>query len=253
MTGDRTGSLTGKRALLLVVAGLLCAVAALAIGILLFGDFGSTEGRILATTAMLAGYSLLALPAAILYDQRRLRALAAIVAGLAVVGCTIATTIVWTHGDSETLGKTTGTAMSWLVASAGVGALAARRRVQDPQIVGRLFVLSAALAAFLATLITTVIWAELDDERVARVTGALVVLELLTVALQPLLARARPATQAVHLRVVVAPAETVDLTIEAADLAGAAAKAIRTLERDGRRVKLLEVADSGSNEATRGG
>jgi hypothetical protein len=56
---DDARPITGKRLVLLAVAGLLTAAAALAIGILLFGDFGSTEGRILATTALLAGYGLL--------------------------------------------------------------------------------------------------------------------------------------------------------------------------------------------------
>ena len=52
---------SGKRLVLGVVAALLSGAAALAIGILLFGDFGTTEGRILASTALLAGYGLLIL------------------------------------------------------------------------------------------------------------------------------------------------------------------------------------------------
>jgi hypothetical protein len=75
MRSELATAITGKRFVLLAVADLLTAAAALAIGILLFGDFGSTEGRILATTALLAGYGLFALPAAVLRDQRRLAAL----------------------------------------------------------------------------------------------------------------------------------------------------------------------------------
>ena len=59
--------------LLFAVAVLVSAAAALAIAILLFGHFGQTEGRILATTAILAGYGLLTLPAAMLRDQHRRR------------------------------------------------------------------------------------------------------------------------------------------------------------------------------------
>ena len=76
---------TGRRALLLAVAALMCAAAALAIAILLFGDFGDTEGRVLATTFLLAVYAALAVPAAMLWDQRRLPALAALLAVLAAV------------------------------------------------------------------------------------------------------------------------------------------------------------------------
>ena len=63
---------SGKQGLLLSVAVLLSVSAALAVGILLFGEFGETEGRVLATTGLLAGYGLLALPAAMLLDRRRL-------------------------------------------------------------------------------------------------------------------------------------------------------------------------------------
>jgi hypothetical protein len=73
---------SGKRILLLAVAGLLSASALLAIGILLVGRFGETEGRILATTALLAGYGLVGLPSTILFDQGRSRRLA--VGGLAL-------------------------------------------------------------------------------------------------------------------------------------------------------------------------
>ena len=75
----------GRRSLLLAVAGLMCVAAALAIGILLLGDFGGTEGRILGTTLLLAVHGALAVPAAILWDQRRLGALAAACAGLAAL------------------------------------------------------------------------------------------------------------------------------------------------------------------------
>jgi len=57
---------TGRRILLLCVAGLLSASALLAIAILLVGRFGSTEGKILGSTALLAGYGLIALPAVML-------------------------------------------------------------------------------------------------------------------------------------------------------------------------------------------
>lgn len=55
-------------------------------------------------------------------------------------------------------------------------------------------------------------------------------LDLLAVVLQPILARARPTGAIDRLRIVVAPGETVVMNVDAADLAAAAAKAIRTLE-----------------------
>ena len=89
---------------------------------------------------------------------------------------------------------------------------------------------------------TALLWAELEHGSYIRIFGALVVLDVLLVALQPILARARPATGAHRLRIVVAPAETIELTIDAPNLAAAAASAINKLERDGRRVVRIEVA-----------
>ena len=57
---------TARRLLLTAVAVSITATALLAIGVLLFGSFGETEGRILGSTMILAGYALLALPAGFL-------------------------------------------------------------------------------------------------------------------------------------------------------------------------------------------
>ena len=242
MLDGGTGT-SGKRVLLLVVAGLVSAVAALAIGILLFGDFGSTEGRILATTALLAGYALLTLPAAILRDQRRHPRLTTLVVALAVAGAALASTAVWLNEPSDTLGKTIGTVTACLLAAVQVSALAARRREQDPRTVRGLFAASSVLAGVVAAMFAVLMWAEIDREGYARVFGALIVLDALLVVLQPILARARPAGTARRLRVVVAPGETVDMTVEAPDLATAVSKAVRTLEREGHQVLMLEIAD----------
>lgn len=231
-----------RRPLLLAVAALLSASALLAVGILLFGHFGRTEGRILATTALLAGYGLLALPAAILLDQRRLPALAAAVAALAAVGASLALAAVWSGGDSEPLGRTVGTVTFFLVAATQTAALAARRRGRDPRWVRVLFPGSIGLALAAAGAATGAVWTDAGDAY-GRVVGALIVLDLLAVALQPILARAQAAPPPIRLRVLVESGERVELTVEAPDLAGAAAKAIRGLERDGRRVVALEAPD----------
>lgn len=244
------GAFTGKRLVLVVVAGLLTAAAALAIGILLFGDFGSTEGRILATTALLAGYGLVALPAAILRDQRRLAALAAAVLVLALAGASLTIATVWTGEPPEALGQAIGTVNAWLVAAVQVASLTLRRREHDPRLVRWLFGASSALVVLLAAMFTALIWAEIDSEGYGRAFGALVVLNVLLVALQPILARVRPSGTVHRLRVRVAPDETVELTLEAPDLAAAAAKAIRTLERDGRRTLSLEFTDGTAERAT---
>lgn len=100
---------SGRRVLLVAIPVPLTATALLAIGILLFGGFGETEGRILTTTALLAGYGLLALPAGFLLDQGRIAALAADVLALAVTGFAVAVAAVWTGDPPAEVGKTLAT------------------------------------------------------------------------------------------------------------------------------------------------
>jgi hypothetical protein len=236
---------TGRRILLLCVAGLLSASALLAIAILLVGRFGSTEGKILSSTALLAGYGLIALPAVMLFDQGRLRALALATASLAAVSAALALASVWTPSHPEALGRSMGTATVLALACTQVSILSARRRERDSVVVRRLFAASCGTGALAAVAASALLWAQPHAGTYPRLLGALVVLDLALVALQPVLARARPAGPVHRLRVVRSAGEPVDVTIEGGDLATAAAKAIRSVERDGSRVVALEVGEPG--------
>jgi len=233
---------SGKRILLLGVAGLLSATALLAIGILLVGHFGRTQGKILGSTALLAGFGLVALPAVILLDQGRARTLALASAALAAAAAALALGAIWSSTDSATLGRTVGTVTVAAVAGAQIAALTARRRAVDPSVVRRLYTASVGTAVATAAFATAVLWSGPNSNVYARLIGSLVVLDLLLVALQPILARARPSTVETHrLRVLVGEGKPVSVTIEGGDLASAAARAIRSVERDGGRVAGLEV------------
>jgi hypothetical protein len=232
----------GKRAVLLGVAGLLSVSALLAIGILLFGRFGETEGRILATTALLAGYGILALPAAVLLEQGRQPALPIGVAALSGAGALLAVTSVWwSSGPPDTLGKAMGTVTVFAVAATQTAALSARRPRQDPKGVRRLFAVSIVLAGVIAVMFALLLWTETDGGASFRALAAIVVLDVLVVALQPILARARPVLPVHHLRIALESGETVALDVAAPDLATAAARAIRRLEGEGRPVVTLAV------------
>ncbi|MGZ4418229.1 MAG: hypothetical protein ACXVRV_08640 [Gaiellaceae bacterium] len=239
-SGKRILLLAGKRILLLAVAGLLSASALLATGILLAGRFGETEGRILTTTALLAGYGLVALPSTMLLDQGRSARLALGALVLAAVSASLTLASVWTGNPPTALGKAVGTATVLALASAQVSALVARQSARDPVWVRRLFAVSCALAAAVAAMVTTLIWVQIDGGSYARLLASLAVLDLLAVALQPILARVRPVGAPHALRIVVEPGKTLLLNVEAPDLATAAAKAIRRLERDGHRILSLE-------------
>lgn len=234
---------SGKQVLLLAVAGLLSVSGAIAVGILLFGEFGQTEGRVLATTGLLAAYGLLALPAAMLVDRRRLPVLAVLVLTLALAGALLAVSAVWRSSPSDAHGNAVGTVTAFLVASAQVSALVLRRPDRDRKLVRWLFALSCLFAAVAAAMFTVVLWAEIDSERYGRVLAAVVVLDILAVALQPTLARARPHAITIPLRLLLESGETREVGVLAPDLAAAAADAIRQSEREGHRVVRLEVAE----------
>jgi hypothetical protein len=229
-----------RQALLLGVVVSLSASALLAIGILLFGDFGETEGRILATTALLAAYGVLALPAGALLDRALLPVLAATLLLLSAAGFAGAVAAVWTGDPPDELGNGIATVTVFGVACAQIAALAVRRRARDPASVRRLFRVSTGLVLAVAALVSAAIWAETEHEAYLRVVAALAVLDVLLAALQPILALARPAGGVYRIRLVVESGEVVETTIEAPDLAAAAARTIRSVESGGRRVVRLE-------------
>jgi MFS family permease len=231
----------GKQVLVLAVVVALCTTAVLAIGILLFGHFGELEGRILITTALLAAYGLLALPAGFLFDQARLERLAGALVLMTAAGFALAIAAAWWPNEPPAaLGKANATATVFAVAAAQIAALAARQRTSDPLSVRRLFASSAVLVLAVATMVSIAAWAEIGAQGYFRILGSIAVLDVLAVALQPILALSRSRGSTYRLRVRVEPSGTVEMTVEAANLAAASAKAIRAIERDGREVTGLE-------------
>ena len=173
------------------VAASLVATAALAVGTLLLGDFGETEGRILLTTASISFFGLLGLPAGVLLDQRRRRPLAIaelVAAGLAFL---LALNLIWIQWDDA------GDAdwKSFVVVTTVAGALTqaagveARRRQTDPAWISRLALASHATGALLATLVAVAALSEIDSGGYYRGLGAVAVANVLLVALQPILRR----------------------------------------------------------------
>ena len=228
---------TVRRFVLAAVAVSISATALLAIGILLFGNFGETESRILQTTLLLAGYGLVSLPAGFLLDQGRRRPLALAILGLAATGLVLSLFSVWSGGSSATVGKTVLTVTTFALAAAQIGALAARRRESDATPVRVLFAASCATSLVLATMASVAAWAEIGSAAFFRALGALAVLNVLVVILQPLLALARPRGEVYHLHLELDEGDQLDADVEGVDFASAAARAIREAEETGRRVR----------------
>lgn len=237
--------MTRKRVLLLTVALLLSISAVLAIAILLIGRFGSTEGRILGSTALLAGFGLVALPSVVLLDKEQARRLALAGVVSAVLASVLALVGIWSHSSSDTLGRTVASAAVVAVAFSQLCALTARRATGDPPTVRRLFAASCATAALATILAVSFVWSNPQGSIASRVLGAVVVLDLLLVALQPILARARPGV--VHrFEVVLVSGERIPVSVSGGDLSSAAARAIRAVEGQRGSVVELDVKREGA-------
>lgn len=225
----------GRRLLLGLIVGALTGTALLAVGILLFGHFGETEGKILGTTAMLAAYALLALPAGFLLDQGRVDPLAWTTLALTVAGFVLGAVTIWADAG-ETFGKSLLTVTVFGVAATQTAGQLAHRRTTRT-----LFPLSVALVLVVAAMATAAAWSEIDSSVFYRLLGAIAVLDVLAVALQPILTAARRDRHSYSLRLTLAGGEEVSTTLDAGDLASAAAKAISRAERGGGRVLAMRV------------
>jgi hypothetical protein len=182
---------TLKQAFLRVLVVSLCVTAGLAILTLLFGEFDETAGRIVATTAFISLYSLMALPGGSLLDRGWYTALGWITLAACGVALLLALNLVW--GDWEDTSET-----SWkLVAIATVvaGAFAQgsavtwRLRPEDSPTLVRLYGVSLVTGCALALMIINAVLNEVESGGYYRVLGALAVANLLVAVLQPVIRR----------------------------------------------------------------
>ena len=219
----------------------LAATAALAIGVLLLGDFHDTEARVLLTTLAISFGGLLTLPAAILLEQGRSTTLAG--ATIALTAALFATFeyMLWLADDSESGWKIVGTLAAAAVASTQISAQTTRLRAGDRQSVRTVFYSAVSLVVLIAVLVMAAIWEEIDDGGYYRILAALAVLNVFLIVVQPLLRRLGPAAGgAFRVRIATEPGGAEEVELGGRDFADAVARAIRKLEREGRRVTSLE-------------
>lgn len=233
--------MTRKRALLLTLAILMSASALFAIAVLLLGRFGSTEGRILGSTALIAASGLVALPGVVLLDKARGRLLALAGVASAATALLLALVAMWSRSSSDAVGRAVGSSVVIALAFSQFCALTARRTSDDPESVRRLFALSNVTGTLAAILAVAFIWANPHGSLAPRVFGAVAVLDLLLVGLQPILARARPSAVLHRFDVVLTSGERIPVSVQGGDVAAAAARAIRSIERERGTVIELDV------------
>lgn len=182
----------GKRLFFGGLIASLSVTAALAIGILLFSEFSDTSVRILTTTGLVALFSLVALPAGILLDQRRAVWLAWLVIALSAAAFAVSLVLIWRDWEAEGgegLWKTLTVVAAFAVASSQIAMSTSRRGLGDTRVLRILYLGSIVLALAGASLIAFGAVAEVDSSGYWRVVGAVVIADLLFVIVQPIVRR----------------------------------------------------------------
>jgi hypothetical protein len=230
-----------KQVLVWLTITSLAATAVLAIGVLLLGDFGEGEGRVLLTTVAIAVCGLLALPAAVLREQNRAPVLATATIALTATLFVVFELTLWSAENSEYGWKLVGTLAAATGTATQISALTSRLRSGDRQSIRIVYVAACGLIVLIALLTMNAIWAEVDDGAYYRVLAALAVLNVFVLVLQPLMRRLGPkAEEAFRVRLSVEPGGTDELELGGRDFADAVATAIRKAERRGRHVTRVE-------------
>jgi hypothetical protein len=230
----------GKRIFGLGLVGALCTSALIAIAILLFGEFDDTSARILATTGLIGLFSLVSLPGGVLLDQGRYAWLAWAVIALASAGFVLAMTLVWGDEGDDTIWQLAGSVTAAAGAFSQTATATARRRETDTPGIRLLYGLSIGAVFLLASMIVAAIWARIEDSGYYRFLGAIAVLNVLLVLLQPISRRlgggARPSSQGGP------PRDTFRLvfTLRGTPAQRAVDEAVKALERGGAKVEDVE-------------
>lgn len=107
--------------------------------VLLSGNESDTSGRILGSTAAIAGASLLAIPSAVLFDRMRALFLARVTVGLRRVNLPLVLTMIWGVEDSAPLWKLLACAFAVGLACTQTAALVATRRAGERKAARHIF------------------------------------------------------------------------------------------------------------------
>jgi hypothetical protein len=224
---------SGKRIFLLALVTSLTATALLAIGILLFAEFGDTTGRILGTTGLIGAFSLLSLPAGSLLDRGEARPLAYATIGAAAAGFVVTLVLIWGDIQSDAAANVAVTLALAAGALAQTSATTWRRREADSGTLRVLYVGAVAAGFGLAAMGSIAAWGDVGSSTYYRFLGALAVADLLLVLLQPAVRRMGAAAGRAE------PSRLV-LALDRAPSEEAVAAAVSALEQHGVRVENVE-------------
>jgi hypothetical protein len=155
-----------------VFIALIALNAALAIAVLLAGDFGDTEGKILLSSLATSGAVVLALACEAGRDVRRLGRLPTLGAVAAIVGATLAVISIWSRAGDPWSGRLAGTLITLAAVIMIVGFVL---RAILPRRFQWTVAVTVLLASLVGAMLVSLIWGEWDNEWFARVFGAVAV------------------------------------------------------------------------------
>jgi hypothetical protein len=178
-----------RRVLLIATIAALSLTALVAIVALVAAEFGDTELRILATTAGFGFASLLAMRGTILLDQQRHETLASVVITLSTLTFVVELWAVWFDSDNSAPWKSYVCVVAVTVALAQIAGMLARRRHSDPPSIGPLVWAASICAVVLGLMAVNAALAEVDSAGYYQLFGVVAVLDVLGVALQPVVRR----------------------------------------------------------------
>jgi hypothetical protein len=228
-----------------VAAVALAATGIAGVLVLLSGNESDTSGRILGTTAAIAGASLLAVPGAVLFDRMRALLLARITVGLAGVNLLLVLIMIWGVEDADALWKTFACAIAAGLACTQTSALVATRREGERPAVHGLFVAATVVVAVVAALGAVGAVAEVENDVFWRIFGALSVVDIVLVLMRPIVRRMVPpgaeGTGGYRLQITVEPGGEREVIAQGHDLAAAVSAEIHRAEESGERVVRIDV------------
>lgn len=163
-----------KKLFLYALIGSVSVSAVLGILVILIGDFGEFEGRILLTSLTISGASLCGLSCGAALDAKRARVLPACGIGLAVLAALMIIAGIWTEAHSEMFWKSTATVAIFAAACSHMALLLLARL--SPKYAWSFWAAFGAVYG-VALIITVMLWAEVDEEPIFRLLGVAAILD----------------------------------------------------------------------------
>ena len=200
--GERPSSGAGsfRRPLAWALVASLCVAALAAIGAIVSGGFGETDGRVIASSLFFAVFSATAAAGASLRFRGApaLRALGRATVVLSAAGFVVGLVALWNDG-SEAAWRWFGCITLAALACSHASRVTGARRASDSATIGALSRVSIALAAIDAGAGILAVSGVVDEvgDGFARILAVLVVLLLLTTVLPPVLRRFQQPTEPV--------------------------------------------------------